>query len=157
MAGAAVIEISIARQELTHHWRGVCHRYPVSTAKRGSGNRRGSGQTPLGRHRIIARIGDGMPEGTIFRARVPCGLLDLRADHGETDWILSRILWLGGEETGYNRRGPVDTRSRFIYIHGTADEARIGTPCSHGCIRMRNRDIIRLFDRTRLGERICIR
>ncbi|RMH50373.1 MAG: L,D-transpeptidase [Zetaproteobacteria bacterium] len=152
-----MIEVLLSGQLLIHHWCGVRHRYPVSTAAAGAGNRRGSGQTPLGRHRIYARIGAGMPAGTIFRGRRPVGIFDPTRHDPRADWILSRILWLEGEETGVNRRGAVDTRARFIYIHGTADEAAIGTACSHGCIRMRNADIIRLFDRCRLGERVVIR
>ncbi len=102
-----------------------------------------------------------MPSFTAFTARIPVGIYD-PAHHtpsrGGTDhdWILSRILWLEGMETGKNRRGHVDTKSRFIYIHGTHDENRIGTPASHGCIRMRNADVLELFEHTHTGEMVHI-
>ncbi len=152
-----MIEIRIRQQLLIHHRHGVRYRYPVSTARLGAGNRRGSEQTPLGRHHIAARIGEGMPIMTAFRARRPVGIYHPERDDPDHDWILSRILWLRGEQPGVNRFGKVDTLRRYIYIHGTADEANVGTPCSHGCIRMTNRDIITLFDHTRLGERVIIK
>ncbi len=150
-----MIVIHIGRQRLRHRdaagrWR----EWPVSTAANGPGNRRGSLCTPLGRHRVHALIGDGMPERTIFRARIPVGIHDGGAS--DEDLILTRIIWLEGCETGVNRRGAVDTRNRYIYIHGTADEEAIGRPVSHGCIRMRNADIIELFARVRTGERVYI-
>lgn len=153
-----MIVISIAKQELWHRRKsGVWYCYPVSTAALGSGNERGSYQTPLGRHRVHALIGADMPALTAFRGRQPIGLYDPEGDDPEADWILSRIIWLEGTETGRNRRGRVDTRSRYIYIHGTHDEARIGQPASHGCIRMRNFDIIELFDHVRPDESVLIR
>jgi len=156
-----MIAISIEQQRLTHHWRGVRYCYPVSTALRGSGNVRDSEQTPLGRHRIAAKIGDNMPAMTIFRGRQPigiyqAGIYQAGIDHPNNDWILSRILWLTGEETGINRRGRVDTFQRYIYIHGTADEVHLGTPVSRGCIRMANHDIITLFARAQPHERVII-
>ncbi len=102
-----------------------------------------------------------MPIFTAFTARIPAGIYD-PARHTpsragtDRDWILSRILWLEGMETGKNRRGHVDTKSRFIYIHGTHDESRIGSPASHGCIRMRNTDVLELFDHTHTGETVYI-
>ncbi|MDX8413659.1 MAG: L,D-transpeptidase [Mariprofundales bacterium] len=152
-----MIDISIQNQLLTHHWRGVRHCYPVSTALRGAGNLRNSEQTPIGRHRIAGKIGAGAVKMTAFRGRQPVGLYQPGIDDPKKDWILSRILWLTGEETGINRRGCVDTFSRYIYIHGTADECRLGTPVSRGCIRMANDDIITLFDRIREHERVVIR
>jgi len=153
-----VIVISLSKQELWHRRKtGVWYRYPVSTAARGSGNERGSFKTPLGRHRVHAKIGDGMPALTAFRGRQPVGRFDPTSDDPTADWILSRILWLEGAETGRNRRGRVDTKSRYIYIHGTHDEANIGTPVSHGCIRMRNPDVVALFDHAHLGESVLIR
>ena len=139
------------------HRCGTWRSYPVSTAGRGSGNRRDSYQTPLGRHRIVEKIGAGLPINTIFQARRPCGIYQPEVDGSEGDWILTRILWLGGCQRGVNRRGAVDTQARYIYIHGTHDEARIGTPCSHGCIRMRNCDMLELFDRVICGESVVIR
>jgi len=152
-----VIEISIEQQLLTHHWRGVQHCYPVSTALRGAGNTRDSEQTPLGRHRIAAKIGAGAEIMTAFHGRHPVGIYQPDVDDPKEDWILSRILWLSGDQCGINRRGCVDTFSRYIYIHGTADEGSLGTPVSHGCIRMANDDIITLFDRVHERERVVIR
>jgi L,D-transpeptidase catalytic domain len=153
-----MIFIEISKQTLAHRRpSGVCVRYPVSTAKRGSGNMRDSLQTPLGRHRIAARIGAGLPEGTIFRSRLPVDIFDPARHGAKKDWILTRILWLEGTQTGINRRGRVDTRARFIYIHGTHREDLIGKPVSHGCIRMRNQDVIDLFDHVREGEIVYIR
>lgn len=153
-----MIVISIADQMLYHRRKsGVWHEYPVSTATNGAGNRRGSFQTPLGRHRIFRKIGAGMPVGTVFRARQPVGIYDPQTDDPERDWILTRILWLEGCETGINRRGRVDTRSRYIYIHGTHREDRLGTPCSHGCIRMHHEDLLELFAHAREGEQVMIR
>ena len=133
--------------------------WPVSTAARGAGERDGSEQTPRGRHAVRQKIGAGAPERAVFVGREPTGEVctaDRFADEPERDWILSRILWLDGLEEGRNRGGDVDSRARFIYIHGTPDEARIGEPASHGCIRMRNRDVIALFDRVEEGIEVEI-
>jgi len=152
-----VIIISIEKQMLYHHRKtGVCYAYPVSTTSRGAGNRNGSLQTPLGKHRIIQKIGAEMPIFTAFKGRQPFCIYDPTRDSPRRDWILTRILWLGGCETGKNRRGLVDTHARYIYIHGTHEEERIGTPTSHGCIRMRNNDIMELFDHVEPGERVRI-
>jgi len=153
-----VIIVSVSDQ-LLHHRRksGVWYSYPVSTAANGTGNIEGSFQTPLGKHRIAEKIGVGLPLLTAFRAREPFCIFDPERCDPERDWILTRILWLAGTETGKNRRGRVDTGSRYIYIHGTHDEAAIGTPCSHGCIRMRNLDMLELFEHTFAGERVVIR
>ncbi|HKI59609.1 MAG TPA: L,D-transpeptidase [Mariprofundaceae bacterium] len=153
-----MIVISVSEQ-LLHHRRptGVWQCYPISTAANGTGNREGSFQTPLGRHRIVEKIGEGMPRLTAFVAREPFTIFNPETDDGNRDWILTRILWLTGCETGKNRRGKVDTKSRYIYIHGTHDEAAIGSPCSHGCIRMKTLDILELFEHTFPGERVNIR
>ena len=112
--------------------------YPISTSRFGIGTEEGSLKTPLGRFRIAEKIGDGAAPGTIFKARVALGPDDPLPD--TEDFITSRILWLDGlEEENAN------TRDRFIYIHGTKHEIEIGTPASHGCIRMRNADVIELF------------
>jgi len=147
------------REQMLHHRRpsGVWHAYPVSTSANGTGNQRDSFQTPLGRHRIFSKIGEGLPMRTAFIGRRPVGIYIPGAEDAYRDWILTRILWLDGLETGRNRRGKVDTRSRYIYIHGTHDEDSIGRPVSHGCIRMRNTDILELFSHCREGERVLIR
>ncbi len=124
--------------------------YPVSTAANGAGEERGSYCTPRGRHLIRAKIGAGLPLNSVFVARRPTGEIytpDLGTAQPERDWILTRILWLSGREPGYNRLGSCDSMGRYIYIHGTPDEAFEPAPRSHGCIRMRNRDLIELFDR----------
>lgn len=134
-------------------------RWPVSTAARGLGEQRGSYCTPRGLHIIRAKIGDGQPENAVFRARRPTGEVyssELAAEAPERDWILSRILWLSGCEPGRNRLGDVDTMRRYIYIHGCPDSVALGVPASHGCIRMRNRDIIDLFDRVPVGTPVLI-
>jgi len=153
-----MIIILISEQRLYHRRRtGVWHTYPVSTSDGGIGNKRNSLKTPAGKHRICARIGEGFPKYTVFIGRQPTGIFNPKADNPNQDWILSRILWLEGMELGVNRRGLVDTKSRFIYIHGTHNEDRIGTPCSHGCIRMRNHDILDLFEHVCMRERVLIR
>jgi len=146
-----LLRISIADQTLSLFDEAgtLERRYPVSTAVRGAGEAQGSFCTPRGKHLIRARIGGGLPENTVFRARRPTGEIyssDLAAEHPGRDWILTRILWLSGCEVGRNRLGEVDTMRRYIYIHGCPDSEPIGTPQSHGCIRMRNRDIVELFD-----------
>ncbi|MFQ5519314.1 MAG: L,D-transpeptidase family protein [Mariprofundus sp.] len=154
----SVIVISISEQMLYHRRNtGVWYAYPVSTASKGEGNRQGSFQTPLGKHRIAKKIGAGLPPLTAFSAREPFCIFNPESDDPNRDWILTRILWLEGCETGKNRRGPVDTFDRYIYIHGTHEENSIGTPASHGCIRMRNDDVIDLFEHTRTGESIRIK
>ena len=135
-------------------------RYPVSTARNGPGECLGSGCTPRGRHCIRLRIGANCPENTVFVGRRPTGELygpTLAAHAPERDWILTRILWLTGLEPGRNRGGQVDTLRRFIYIHGCPDTEPMGIPRSHGCIRMRNRDLLELFDRVCNGTLVLIR
>jgi len=155
------IEIDLQRQELTlSDTLGVTLSYPVSTAANGAGERNGSGCTPRGWHRIRAKIGAGSPPGTVFVGRRPTGenySQALRRQGPDRDWILTRILWLSGTEVGRNRLGECDTMRRYIYIHGTPDDVRLGTPGSHGCIRMRNADIVMLFDRVTAGTRVLIR
>jgi lipoprotein-anchoring transpeptidase ErfK/SrfK len=132
---------------------------PVSTALNGAGEKNGSGCTPRGWHRIRARIGEGCPVNSVFRGRRPTGEIysaALREAEPQRDWILSRILWLSGLEPGKNRMGQVDTMRRFIYIHGTPDEEPMGVARSHGCVRMRNDDIITLFERVAVGTRVLI-
>ena len=133
------------------------HSYPISTAKKGLGNQVDSFQTPTGIHRIREKIGDGQPRGMIFRGREPTGELAENLDNREQDEIASRILWLDGLESGVNRDGDCDTFSRYIYIHGTSDEKRIGAPVSAGCVRMTNADVIELYDRVNVGDLVVIR
>ncbi len=123
--------------------------YAVSTAKNGVGEKNGSFCTPRGRHIVRAKIGAGQPLGAVFVRRRPTGEVwtpELHARYPGRDWMLTRILWLSGKQPGFNRLGDVDTMRRVIYIHGTHDFAEMGKPGSHGCIRMRNEDIVELFD-----------
>jgi L,D-transpeptidase YbiS len=141
-----MITIDIPRQELLFQGKA----YSVSTAKNGVGEKNGSFCTPRGSHIVRARIGAGQPLNTVFVRRRPTGELwspELHAAYPGRDWILTRILWLSGCEAGKNRLGDVDTMRRYIYIHGSPDIAEMGKPGSIGCIRMRNRDIVELFER----------
>lgn len=156
------IDVSIADQTLTlfDDNDAVVKRYSVSTAAKGAGEQMGSYQTPRGLHRIRARIGDGLPLGAVLRGRRPTGEIctpELMAAQPGKDWILTRILWLCGEEPGFNRGGGVDTMRRYVYIHGTPDDTELGVPGSHGCIRMRNSDLVELFDRVPVGTPVLIR
>ncbi len=134
-------------------------RYAVSTSKNGAGEQEGSFRTPRGRHRIRAKIGAGAAPGTVFRGRRPTGEIyseALAAAEPGRDWILTRILWLCGEEIGRNRLGAVDTMRRYVYIHGSPDSVQMGRPGSIGCVRMHNADIIELFDRIPVGIAVNI-
>jgi len=131
----------------------------VSTAANGAGEQAGSYCTPRGRHRIRAKIGAGFPLGAVLRGRRPTGEIcddaAWRADP-QRDWILTRILWLCGEEPGFNRGGSVDTFRRYIYLHGTPDAVDLSLPGSRGCIRMRNADIVELFELVDAGTPVLI-
>ena len=125
--------------------------YVISTARNGAGELSGSHCTPRGRHLVRARIGAGCPLNTVFVGRRPTGEIwtpELGTQHPGRDWMLTRILWLSGCEPGFNRLGQVDTMRRYIYMHGSPDTAQMGVPGSIGCVRMRNSDIVELFDAT---------
>ncbi len=131
----------------------------VSTAKNGAGEQNGSDCTPRGKHIIRAKIGAGLPKNSVFVGRRPTGERynkTLADTFPNRDWVLARILWLSGCELGHNRLGNVDTMRRYIYIHGCPDTLAMGKPASHGCIRMRNDDIITLFDRINVGASVMI-
>lgn len=133
--------------------------YRVSTAKNGLGEQSGSYRTPRGRHRIAEKIGAGQPLYAVFKARVPTGETwsrELAQEKPGCDWILTRILWLEGLEAGRNQGGTVDSHARYIYIHGTDEEHLIGTPASHGCIRMKNQDVAELFELVEEGAEVRI-
>jgi len=133
--------------------------YDISSARKGAGQRSGSYQTPLGRHVIRAKIGQGESCGAVFVGRRSTSEVyspELSLHFPQRDWILSRILWLSGLDKGFNRLGEVDTMRRYIYIHGTPDTEPMGIPASHGCIRMRNADVIELFDRVNIGTPVEI-
>ena len=144
--------ISVARQRLqvVDDDGALLKEYAVSTAKAGVGEQSGSYRTPRGLHIIRAKIGAGQAANTVFVRRRPTGEIwtpELAEQFPGRDWILTRILWLSGCEPGLNRLGCVDTMRRYVYIHGSPDTAQMGVPGSHGCVRMRNADIIELFDR----------
>lgn len=131
----------------------------IASAKNGVGQVMHSECTPLGDHRIRAKIGMDVPINTVFVGRRPTGEIysdELGQQHPNRDWILTRILWLCGNQTGHNRGGDVDTQRRYIYLHGAPDSHTMGQPSSHGCIKMRNDDIITLFDQVRIGTRVVI-
>jgi len=153
------IEIDIGRQRLRLIEEDRVEDFTVSTAANGTGEFSGSECTPRGRHVIRAKIGAGEAENTVFVARRPTGEIytpGLARQFPQRDWILTRILWLSGLEPGCNRLGRVDTMRRYIYIHGCPEGDRLGVPGSHGCIKMRNRDIIRLFEQVCSGTLVSI-
>jgi lipoprotein-anchoring transpeptidase ErfK/SrfK len=154
------LDICIATQQLTVYANGTNVRhYPISTAKKGAGELMGSECTPRGWHRIRAKIGADQPLQAVFIGRRPTGEIyntALGRHYPQRDWILTRILWLGGLEPGRNRYGKVDTTWRFIYIHGCPDELMTGSPDSHGCIRMKNADMLDLFNRADAGLKVYI-
>ena len=152
------VELDTQRMTLVEHGRPI-RVYSVSTSKHGAGELQGSYRTPRGRHIVRAKIGAGAPRGAVFRGRRWTSEVyspELAAAHPERDWILTRILWLSGTEAGRNRLGNVDTMRRYIYIHGAPDSEPMGVPGSIGCVRMRNDDIIELFERVPVGILVSI-
>ncbi|MEQ6341663.1 MAG: L,D-transpeptidase [Gammaproteobacteria bacterium] len=154
------IYINIAAQRL-QLWDGdrVLLEFPVSTAANGPGEQSGTNCTPRGWHVIRAKIGGGCAPDTVFVGRRPTGEIytqALREKFPDRDWILTRILWLSGMEVGKNRLGCIDTMRRYIYIHGSPDDVSMGIPGSHGCVRMRNQDIVELFERVDAGTKVFI-
>ncbi len=155
------IEISIADQTLTllDDFGRLRTKYSISTAANGIGCEKNSGCTPLGEHIIRAKIGAGAPLNAVFVGRRATGEIctsELMATFPDRDWILTRILWLSGTELGKNRLGNVDTMQRYIYIHGAPDSVEMGRAASHGCVRMRNADVIELFDLVDTGTSVLI-
>ncbi|MFQ5660447.1 MAG: L,D-transpeptidase family protein [Gammaproteobacteria bacterium] len=137
----------------------VIKEYSVSTAKNGPGERLDSECTPRGRHTIAGKIGAGCKVNTVFVGREATGEIytpEMRRQKPGRDWILTRILWLQGTEPGFNQGGDVDSYSRFIYIHGAPEDVEIGQPGSRGCIRMRNGDVMELFDKVECGDVVMI-
>lgn len=155
------IRIDVADQtlELLDDQNALIRRYAISTALKGVGEESGSYCTPRGSHIIRAKIGAGQPANTVFVKRRTTREIytpELGLQHPGRDWILTRILWLSGCEPGRNRLGSVDTMRRYIYIHGSPDEVEMGRPGSKGCVRMRNDDILDLFDRVAAGTPVVI-
>jgi lipoprotein-anchoring transpeptidase ErfK/SrfK len=154
------IRISIPDQTLELKEDGkAIRRYLVSTSKNGAGEKYGSFCTPRGRHIVRAKVGASAPVNTVFVKRRPTGEIyddELGSRFPGRDWMLTRLLWLSGCEPGFNRLGNVDTMRRYIYIHGSPDSAVMGKPGSIGCIRMRNRDLLELFDLVEPGTPVEI-
>ena len=155
------IKVSIANQklEVLDDQGKLLMSYPVSTALKGAGEAKNSFCTPRGKHVIRAKIGKDAPANTVFKGRRQTGELwtpELAAQQPGRDWILTRILWLSGCEPGFNRLGNVDSMQRYIYIHGTPDIEHMGQPGSHGCVRMRNSDVVALFDLVPVGTSVMI-
>ncbi len=155
------INISVTNQTLTGFIDSgkPVYQTQIATAKNGTGQQYGSECTPLGSHRIRAKIGTCVPENTVFVGRRPTGEIyseALAEKNPNRDWILTRIMWLCGNERGLNRGGQVDTQRRYVYIHGAPDSHAMGVPSSHGCIKMRNADIIELFDLVDVGTEVTI-
>jgi hypothetical protein len=153
------LHLNIKEQQLTLIEPGQTTRFSISTAANGAGEQTGSGCTPRGLHIIRAKIGAGLPENAVFIGRRFTGEIyssALAQSNPGRDWILTRILWLSGCEAGVNRLGNVDSMRRYIYIHGTPDTEPMGVPASHGCIRMRNNDLLTLFNRVSVGTPLLI-
>lgn len=157
--GERVLFVRISTATLQFFRKGeLVKSYPVSTSKRPPCNIKASLGTPRGLHEIAERIGAGQPPGMVFKSRVSTGhhFSELSEAEASRQLITSRILWLRGLEPGVNRGGDVDTYERYIYIHGTNHENRIGEPMSAGCVEMRNLDVIELYDEVRVGDLVWI-
>lgn len=161
MTGSIILDIDISTQtlEVTDEKGCVSKTCLISSAARGAGELMNSECTPTGKHVIRAKIGADQPLNTVFRGRRPTGEIyhtGMRETEPDRDWILTRILWLSGCEAGFNRLGNVDSMRRYIYLHGTPDEIELGTPGSRGCIRVRNHDLVQLFDMVSVGTLVTI-
>jgi lipoprotein-anchoring transpeptidase ErfK/SrfK len=144
-----IVSVTDQRMLLVHDGKPL-KSYPISTSKFGIGSERNSNRTPLGRMEVARKIGDGAPTGMVFKSRRPTGEV-LRPNAPGRDPIVSRILWLNGTED-YNR----NTFGRLVYIHGTPEESRLGTPASYGCIRMGMKDVVDLYDRIGEGAEVRV-
>ena len=157
----AHIEVDISEQRLYLIENSLIKAsYPISTSKYGEGSIENSFKTPLGEHSIKEMIGEEAEINTIFTSRIntkrSATIIDQFEDT-DNDYVTSRIIWLDGEEEGFNKGGNVDSFRRYIYIHGTHEEGLIGTKASHGCIRMFNYDVIELFNLVNIGTKVLIR
>ena len=157
--GERILIVRISTATLQFYRKGVLARsYVVSTSRRPPSNIKDSLGTPRGLHEIAERIGAGQPPGMVFKSRVPTGrhFSELPGAGADDNLITSRILWLRGLEPGVNRGGDLDTYERYVYIHGTNCEDRLGEPLSAGCVLMRNLDIVELYDEVRTGDLVWI-
>lgn len=162
MSSPYTIEVDLPAQTLAVKERAgkVVMQARVATARNGAGEKQGSECTPRGRHYIRAKIGAGLPINSVLVSRRATGEIyspQLRTLYPSRDWILTRILWLCGLEHGKNRLGQVDTMRRYVYIHGCPEEDPMGVPSSRGCIKMRNDELVRLFDLVPAGTPVFIR
>lgn len=154
--------VSVVQQTLDHFRRGLPVRsYRVSTARAGTGCVADSLRTPTGLHRVSERIGAGMPQGMVFKSRIPTGTLARDWPTPEDNLITTRILWLDGAEPGHNQGRDaqgrlVDTHARYVYIHGTNQRDALGRPNSHGCVLLADEDMVELFDATPAGTWVYI-
>jgi len=159
-SNSSVLVVQIKTQKMYHFKNGkLLKRYTISSSKYGIGNQAGSNKTPLGVHVIKTRFGKGAKKGTIFKARQNTGkIAEIMTDNtpAKADYVTTRILWLSGLEKGINTGKGIDSYKRYIYIHGTPEEGRLGRPASHGCIRMFNRDVIRLYNDIPVGTLVHI-
>ena len=137
----------------------IVKEYPISSAKNGPGEEMDSECTPRGKHIIAEKIGEGCEINTVFAGRIATSEIytpEMRQQNPQRDWIITRILWLRGTEPGINQAGNVDSYKRYIYIHGTPDDVAMDKPGSRGCIRMRNADVIELFEQVSVGTSVVI-
>jgi hypothetical protein len=155
-----VLLVSIGRQTLQLYSDGeLVKAYVVSTSARTPSSQKGSCGTPLGLHAIAEKIGAGQPPGIVFKNRVPTGYHfseHLARGGADENLVTTRILWLKGLEPGVNQGGDVDSYDRYIYIHGTNREDRLGHPQSAGCVVLSNLDVIDLYERVRVGDVVLI-
>ncbi len=153
-----IIWVSVASQTLSLFKDGVLKRvFRVSTSRKPPSCVENSNGTPLGLHKIDGKIGDGAPLWTVFRARVPCGLVaEQTPEEQSKNLITTRIMRLRGLQEGVNAGGNVDTFNRYVYIHGTNQEDKIGTPNSHGCVLLSNKEVVELFDVVKDGDIVLI-
>ena len=137
----------------------VISEYVISSSEYGEGSKAGSNKTPLGLHKVKSKFGDKTPIngkmiGRVFYGKI--ATIYTGNTKSKTDDVCSRILWLEGMEKGLNKGEGIDSYSRYIYIHGTSEEGRLGTPASHGCIRMKNKEVIELYEKIRIGTLVLI-
>jgi lipoprotein-anchoring transpeptidase ErfK/SrfK len=159
--GKDCLVVSIDQQKLWHFNQNNCVDYRISTARAGKGCEKDSLQTPTGLHRIAEKIGSDAPAGMIFKARKPTGEIWSNRPTTEDNLITSRILWLEGLEKGFNQGVDslgkvVDTKERYVYIHGTNQHEKLGTPNSHGCVLLSDKDIIKLFESVEVGTYVYL-
>ncbi len=155
-----MIDIDLSRQRLElKDADATLLRFDISSAVNGPGERLDSQCTPRGWHEVCEKFGDGCEMNSVFVGRRPTGEVydqELKTAHPDRDWMLTRILWLSGTEPGRNQGDDVDTKKRYIYLHGCPDDVTLGKPGSIGCIRMSNRDVVELYDRVPIGTRVHI-